>query len=100
MLLLGLLLTTGCGDDTCVEGGRTYSDSHTWTCSDGCNICQCAEGKAMGTLMNCSPEDASNVAAGRLRCEDDDGSHAHGDTWSCPNASGTCVCIDGTVEQK
>lgn len=101
LLVLGLLLATGCGEDaSCVEGGRTFAEGESWTCSDGCNLCGCVDGNAMGTLAKCPPSAASNPAAGKRLCEDGAGGHEHAETWSCPNASATCVCNDGTIEQK
>ena len=61
-LLAASLVTTvtvlsGC-NQSCEDGGRTYEDGDSWTCSDGCNSCGCKNGSINSTAKACLDADA------------------------------------------
>jgi predicted nucleic acid-binding Zn-ribbon protein len=63
-MVLGSFAAAGCSDDkpaetekltpkACTEGGNTHASGSSWTCSDGCNSCGCADGVVSQTSMAC-----------------------------------------------
>jgi hypothetical protein len=53
-----------CGGASCKEGGRTYEDGASWTCSDGCNYCSCDDGVVSSTTMACGGAGGGGGKAG------------------------------------
>ena len=105
--MLGLLsasVLVGCKSEVaaCHADGRAYPVGARWTCSDGCNFCECtsADGKTesiSSSLIACSGP--PGPAAGKLLCEDAGGVHTHGASWEC-GVCQRCTCDDGTIERQ
>ncbi|HEX6245127.1 MAG TPA: hypothetical protein VFZ61_29600 [Polyangiales bacterium] len=87
-----------CDDDAarCKEGERSYRDGDHWTCSDGCNYCECRDGETSQTAISCpSPP---GPAAGKKSCGSMN--RRHGDSWQCDESDAKCEmcsCDDGVV---
>gem|GEM_PF-6272105 len=83
----------------CSVGGRMFPVGTQWTCSDGCNFCECvADDGGVGvlsTLIGCASP--PGPAADMLFCTEG-GVHRHGDRWSCGEC-GTCTCVDGKIDR-
>ncbi len=58
-LFTALSVLSGC-NQSCEEGGHTYEDGESWTCSDGCNACGCDNGSINSTAKACSDPDAGS----------------------------------------
>lgn len=67
------------GKKACMDGTVSHAHGTTWTCSDGCNTCSCADGLTSSTTMACG-------------CNDAKGFHTIGSTWTCPDGCNTCTC--------
>ena len=103
-MLLSLLGIAACKTEeaACHADGRAYPVGARWTCSDGCNFCECtaADGETesiSSSLIGCSGP--PGPAAGKLLCEDARGEHRHGDSWDCGNCQ-RCTCNDGTIQRQ
>ncbi len=78
----------GAGAESCEEGGETHDLGDSWTCSDGCNNCECTRDGVVRTDIECESR----------TCEQAGEVFEVGDTWTCADGCNTCECTaDGIV---
>ncbi|XP_045208395.2 kielin/chordin-like protein isoform X2 [Mercenaria mercenaria] len=77
-----------CGSEpvACDYNGLTYNDGDTFTSEDGCNTCQCIEGKVACTKMAC------------LGCEKDGQEYNSGTSFLSSDGCNRCMCRNGKIK--